>query len=78
MNKDLSIMVEDNEKLNVRVTGVFIKDGKVLLNDCSGIHYALPGGRIHIDEDSKEALIREVKEEMNENLKNISFNEKKE
>ncbi len=73
MNKDLTLMVEDNAKLNVRVTGIFVKDGKVLLNDCEGIHYALPGGRIQVTEDSKEALKREVKEEMNEDLTNISF-----
>ena len=73
MNKDLTIMVEDGCKLNVRVTGVFIRDGKILLNDCSGIHYALPGGRVKMDEDSKEALKREVKEEMDENIQNISF-----
>ena len=73
MDKDLSLVVEEGAKLNVRVTGVFIKDGKILLNDCSGIHYALPGGRIKMDEDSKEALKREMKEEMEENLTNISF-----
>ena len=66
-------MVEDNAKLNVRVTGIFVKDGKILLNDCSGIHYALPGGRIQMEEDSEEALKREVKEEMDESLINISF-----
>ena len=70
---DLSVIVDDGCKLNVRVTGVFVKDGKILLNDCKGIHYALPGGRIKIDEDSEQALRREMKEEMNENLKNIFF-----
>ena len=73
MKKDLSIMVEDNEKLNVRVTGLFVKDGKVLLDDCKGMHYALPGGRVQMDEDSVEALKREVKEEMEEELTNINF-----
>ncbi len=71
---DLSIMVDAENKLNVRVTGVFIKDGKVLLDDCKGIHYALPGGRVKIEEDSLEAFQREMKEELHETLKDITLN----
>lgn len=71
--KDLSIMVE-GVKLNVRTTGVFTKDGKVLVHKCPGYgHYALPGGRVQANEDSITALKREVKEELNLETENISF-----
>ncbi len=70
--KDLSIMVEENIKLNVRTTGVFVKDGKVLVHVCPNTaHYALPGGRVQAGEDSISALKREVMEEMNLETDNI-------
>ena len=66
-------MVED-VKLNVRTTGVFTKDGKVLVHKCPGWnHYSLPGGRVKICEDSITALKREVKEELDLKIENVSF-----
>lgn len=67
--KDLSFMVEENVKLNVRTTGIFTKDGKILVHKVN-THYALPGGRIQAREDSISALKREVAEEMNLKVKN--------
>lgn len=72
--KDLSILVDEDVKLNVRTTGVFTNNGKILLHRCpSDGHYALPGGRIQATEDSITALKREVNEELGLNIENISF-----
>ncbi len=41
-------------------------DGKILLNkDVGGTHYDLPGGRLHVKEDTAAGLAREIKEELN-------------
>ena len=69
---DLSMMVDEGIKLNVRTTGIFTKDGKVLVHysEKDG-HYALPGGRVKAGEDSMQALQREVREEIGAEIKNI-------
>ena len=72
--RDLSIMLEEDVKLNVRTTGVFTNNGKVLVHRCPGFdHYSLPGGRVQAREDSISALEREVKEELNLKTENTSF-----
>ena len=43
--KDLSMMLDENVKLNVRTTGVFLNGDKVLVHKCQN-HYALPGGML--------------------------------
>lgn len=72
--KDLSMMVDENVKLNVRTTGVFLNDGKVLVHESiKNGHYALPGGRVQAREDSITALKREVMEELDLEIENTSF-----
>lgn len=72
--KDLSFILEDNVKLNVRTTGVFLNEGKILVHKCGeNDHYALPGGRVQAREDSITALKREVFEELNLEIENTSF-----
>lgn len=71
--KDLTIAVEENVKLNVRTTGVFTNNGKVLVHKCEeNGHAALPGGRVKAIEDSITALKREVDEELGLKLENLS------
>jgi 8-oxo-dGTP pyrophosphatase MutT (NUDIX family) len=44
---------------------LIVKDGKVLM--CKGIgdtHWDFPGGRLHVNEDPSEGLMRELKEEL--------------
>ena len=62
----------ENNRLNARVSVIiYNKDkSKVLLfkiNDGRSF-YMLPGGRIHYNEDSKSAIAREVREELNFDL----------
>jgi 8-oxo-dGTP diphosphatase len=47
------------------VRGIFIKDHKVLLSKARGYNNTfLPGGHIEFGESAKEALVREVEEEL--------------
>jgi 8-oxo-dGTP pyrophosphatase MutT (NUDIX family) len=50
---------------NFRVAGVFIRGGKALVHRGRGDDfYALPGGRVEMFEETGDALIREMKEEL--------------
>lgn len=56
----------ENEFANfkLRVNGILIKDNKILCVQMKkNGFYCLPGGHIEIGEDSKEAVVREFKEE---------------
>ncbi len=55
----------DDWTCGVRVAGVLMRNGKILLQrERDGNEYALPGGHIHIGERLEEGLIREWQEEM--------------
>lgn len=65
MKEDLNIK---NEKLNItfnfRVAGIMINNNKILLQNSSKVDYWVPeGGRVKFGEDTKSALVREIKEE---------------
>lgn len=65
---DLTIDVEDY-KLNIRAGAIIIHNNKLLIhNDTNFDFYGLLGGRVGIGEDSKTALIREIKEELAKNI----------
>ena len=50
----------------MRVAGCLIKDDKLLtVQICDNGFYCLPGGHVHLGEDSLTAMIREFKEEVN-------------
>ena len=68
MQRDLSFMVDDFH-LNVRV-GVILRyeDKTVLEVSRLGLNSVIPGGRIRIGESSRDAIIREMREEMNISL----------
>lgn len=54
---------------NYRVAGVWIEKEHVLLHrQASDTYWALPGGRVKVMEDSKTSLVREMKEELNQNV----------
>ena len=48
---------------NLRTRGIIIKNNKLLCINDKGTYFYLPGGRIHINENAKVALKREIKEE---------------
>ena len=70
---DLRFLV-DGMKLNVRSGIIIIKDNKILLhkNDNKD-NYCLPGGGVKFLESSEEAIIREIKEETNLDIKVEEF-----
>ena len=70
---DLRFLV-DGMKLNVRSGIIIIKDNKILLhkNDNKD-NYCLPGGGVKFLESSEEAIIREIKEEINLDIKVEEF-----
>lgn len=54
----------DDLKFKMRVSGIIIKDNKLLVEKYSSDKYCLPGGYVNLGETTKEAIIREIKEEM--------------
>jgi ADP-ribose pyrophosphatase YjhB (NUDIX family) len=62
--KDITFKIENN-KFNYRVCAIIINDNKILaLKDEVSPYYYLPGGRVQIGETAEEALLREIKEEL--------------
>ena len=66
MNKDIVIKDEENNyRFNYRVGAVFTNKDKVLLQKSEkDSYYSLIGGRVKYNETTKQALIREIKEEV--------------
>ena len=63
---DLTFEISENEKFNVR-SAALIKyhDNYLISKREDKDYYSIPGGRISFAEDSKEATLRELKEELN-------------
>ncbi|MDY3006635.1 NUDIX domain-containing protein [Anaerococcus sp. AGMB00486] len=57
--------INNKEKFNYRVCGIIIKENKILaMKDERSSYYYLPGGRVMIGERAEDAIIREIKEEL--------------
>lgn len=57
-----------------RVAGVIVKDDKLLMvNICNNGFYCLPGGHIHLGEDSLTAINREIGEEVGITCKSVKL-----
>lgn len=68
MKEDISISYKDS-KFKYRVSGILLKDNKLLtVKINNNDFYCLPGGHVEIMEDTKEAVIREFKEETKLNI----------
>ena len=66
---DLSFKVSDNEKFNVRSAAIIRYNDYYLISKREDKdYYSIPGGRINYGEDSKTAVLRELKEELNWNI----------
>lgn len=73
MRADLSVMVDD-VKLNVRVGAILRYKGKILVEKNTSVDFGvIPGGRVKALESTKEALVREVKEEIGVDLSNYNM-----
>ena len=65
------LVINDKDKrFNFRVAAIAIHDNKILLHqyDSRDNFYALPGGRAEMFESTKETIIREMKEELDEDI----------
>ena len=57
-----------------RVAGIIVKDNKLLMvNICNNGFYCLPGGHIHLGEDSFNSIKREMNEEVGITCKSIKL-----
>lgn len=76
--EDISVIV-GNHLLNYRVSAIFRKGNKILLHHgLDSEHYTLPGGRVKEGETTEDAIKREIKEEMGQDVKvvkSVSFME---
>src|SRR4051812_48342079 len=62
--KDISIKAAT--RFSVRCAALFIEKGKILIHKKKGDKfYTLPGGKCKLGEDSKQAVEREIMEELN-------------
>ncbi len=53
-------------RFNYRVCGMIIHNGKILaMHDERSPYFYLPGGRVQLHETAEEAVIREIREELN-------------
>ena len=63
---DLTFQINVEEKFNVRSAAVIKYNDYYLIGKRDDKdYYSIPGGRINFGEDSKRAVIRELKEELN-------------
>ena len=70
----MDIKIVGNQfKFKYRVSGIFIRDNKLLVNKYDKDSYCLPGGYVEIGETSEEAMLRELKEELNLNFEIVNF-----
>ena len=70
-NIDMNIRIKnDNFDFKFRVSGIFIKDNKILLVDMDDSGFlCLPGGHVELGEKTENALIRELLEETKKEVK---------
>ncbi len=64
--------MEEEMEIYHKIAGIIIKDRKLLMcRKYDEPHFIMPGGKIQEGEDNEEALKRELKEEINVELKSM-------
>ena len=77
MASDLKVDI-DGSRLNVRVGAIIRHNNQVIIEISDiGRNSVVPGGRIHINEHSCDALVRELEEEMNYTFDKNKFKQTK-
>ena len=61
-------IVIDEYRLKLRTTGIIIHDNKILIEKYDDKVYFLPGGTINLYETSSDAIVRELKEELDKDF----------
>lgn len=71
----MDVKIKSKEgNFKMRVAGCIIKDDKLLtVNIGDNGFYCLPGGHVHLGESSIDSINREIKEEVNVNIKDIKL-----
>ena len=69
---DIKFFNEDL-KFKLRVSGIWLRDGKVLLDKYGENKYCLPGGYVSFKEDSIDAVLREMHEETNLEFRILNY-----
>ncbi|ONI46990.1 DNA mismatch repair protein MutT [Candidatus Epulonipiscioides saccharophilum] len=60
----------DNKKFNYRACALIISDDKILaMHDERSPYFYLPGGRVELGETAEQAIIKEIQEELDINIK---------
>lgn len=60
----------ENYIFSYRIAGICINNGKILLQNCpDDTGFAFPGGHVEFGETNEETLIRELKEEIDADIK---------
>ena len=66
---DVVFKTDNKMMFNFRVAGIWLENGHVLLHKVvDDNHWALPGGRVQIGEDSESSIQREFLEELGVNV----------
>ena len=61
---------DENGKFRLRVSGMIIKNNKLLVHETQKFKgYSLPGRHVELRESTKQAILREMKEELKINVK---------
>ena len=69
LNMDISFRTQEG-RFNYRVAGVILCNNRILImKDEYSPYYYIPGGRVQMNELSEDAIVREVKEELNTKVK---------
>jgi ADP-ribose pyrophosphatase YjhB (NUDIX family) len=69
-HSNMVTFAKDNKTFVFRTAGIMIHDGKVLLHRASSDDFwSLPGGRVELLERAETAIVREMQEELNVEVK---------
>lgn len=73
MNPEVRFKTDDYYYYNRAVGVIKHNDKFLIMNENNAAHYHLPGGHIEIGENSLAAVTREIKEELDYNIKNTTL-----